>query len=114
MKRKERDPREEKVLDYQRQRTNAYGENDKSSRKSIRFRKAEVNRTYRRGVNTAIARSAIDQIDEDAVRVTRRAWKKLPDIPLAVDIQDHMSTRERKGMAEARGPSPARREALSV
>jgi hypothetical protein len=67
--RKDRDPTEEKILDYQRHRTNAYGENDKSSLKAIRFRKAWVNRSYRRGINAATAGSDIDQIDEDTSKV---------------------------------------------
>lgn len=50
-----KDPREDKIRSYQRDTRNIYGENDKSSRKNIRFRKAWVNRTYRRGVHEAIA-----------------------------------------------------------
>jgi hypothetical protein len=42
------DPREDKIVSYQRDRRSSYGHSPHGSRKSIRFRKARVNRAYRR------------------------------------------------------------------
>lgn len=110
MKPTDRDPREEKVLDYQKHRANTYGENDKSSRKAIRFRKAWVNRTYRRDVHQALATSA--DLDEAATQVQRKRWSKRRDVSLAVDVEKHLATRDRKGISETPDSSPARKEAL--
>jgi hypothetical protein len=109
MAKRKRDPREEKVLDYLNQTANDYGENDKSSRKAIRLRKAWVNRTYRREVKAITARGAADDIDDESGGVRRSRWKKSPDRPLALDVE------KRRGQNDETDPapiSPARHEAL--
>jgi len=106
------DPREEKILDYLHESRNTYGENDKSSRKSIRFRKAWVNRTYRRGVDAALAAATDPDEIADNVRAVRRMdWKKGRDDPLG----EVLAAKEARTAAAGGGPpastSPARREA---
>ncbi len=76
-------PQEKKRLSLLKDCRNTYGENDKSSRISIRWRKSWVNRTYRRDVKQSIR----DDFDGDTVndrvsRIDRSEWKKCPDQPL--------------------------------
>jgi hypothetical protein len=82
------DPEEEKVRDYTKQRRNAWGENDKSSRKSIRRRKAWVNRSYRHAVRQAVdAWHEPDEVTDAVLKVRRKEWKKFPDLPLALWVE---------------------------
>ena len=79
-------PQEKKVLDYLNQSKNTYGEDSKGSRKSIHFRKAEVNRTYRRKI-TSDLKAIFNEQDEELVQnrissIKRKYWKKYPDSPL--------------------------------
>ncbi len=77
------DPEEEKIRDYTKQRRNAWGENDKSSRKAIRLRKAWVNRSYRRAVRQAVdAVHEHDDVTDAAQKIRRKEWKKGADLPL--------------------------------
>jgi hypothetical protein len=90
------DPEEEKVRDYIKQRRNAWGENDKSSRKSIRRRKASVNRSYRHAARQAVdAWHEPDDVTDAVLKVRRKEWKKFPDLPLAlwVELQLHLGAR---------------------
>lgn len=74
-------PQENKIRDYLNQRTNSYGENDKSSRKAIRVRKAWVNRSFRRTINNALETNHDDWgLVENEVNASKRLpWKKCPD-----------------------------------
>lgn len=90
-------PQEKKRLSLLKDRRNCYGENDKSSRKSIRFRKRWVNRTFRRGEHQTVACSDADAIESDLGELRKKEWKKVPDIPLGEKL-----FRERKWELEYR------------
>ena len=93
-----RTPQEKKALSYEKDRRNDYGENDKSSRKAIPFRKRWVNKTNRHAASQALhaAEGARDETVELAVddrlhgRRPKR-WSKVPDQSLA----DHVARRRR-------------------
>jgi hypothetical protein len=79
-----RSPQEDKILSYAKDRRNAYGENNKSSRTAIRQRKQWVNGTYRTAVHGALsALNADPEALGNAVgSIRRRDWKKYRDEPL--------------------------------
>ena len=52
-------PQEKKRLSYERDRRNAYGENDKGSRKSIPLRKRNVVRAYRKLTKQRLAKNEL-------------------------------------------------------
>jgi hypothetical protein len=119
MAKRQRDPVEEKVRDYTKQRHYAYGENNKSSRKAIRFRKAWVNRSYRRTVHQAAEAEHDPDFVTDAVQTIRRKdWKKYSDLALAhhVEFQLNMGARrygpDRGSSRNHPAPRGIRKEAL--
>src|SRR5258708_26273652 len=65
-----------------------WGENDKSSRRAIRLRKAWVNRSYRRAVRQAVdAVHEHDDVTDAAQKIRRKEWKKGADLPLAMHVE---------------------------
>ncbi len=88
-----RTPQEKKLLSYAKDRRNDYGENDKSSRKAIKFRKAWVNQTYRRTIKQIVkisvktSDSEFDNVNNSAKELRRKEWKKCPDKPLGEYIE---------------------------
>lgn len=86
-------PQEKKVLSYQKDCQNSYGENDKGSRKSIPKRKALANRKIRLSgkadlkaeVDGRESRGRLDQ-------AIKTKWKKVPDLPLGerLDFREDM------------------------
>lgn len=90
---KERTPQEKKFLSYTKDRRNSYGENDKSSRKAIKFRKAWVNQTFRSAMKHIVKSpieaedSAFDHVEDKAKELKRKSWKKSPDQPLGEYIE---------------------------
>jgi hypothetical protein len=74
-------PQAKKRLSLLKDCRNTYGEHDKSSRTSIRWRKSWVNRTYRRDVKQVLGED-LDTIDDRVIRTDRTEWKKSPDKPL--------------------------------
>ncbi len=103
MEKKRSTPQEKKVRSYQKDRRNAYGENDKSSRKAIRKRKAQGNRVLRRQETQVLGRA--DEDPEAAAEaigaVKRRSWRKVPDRPLAEHIDEGFDY-GREGLGERR------------
>ncbi len=94
-------PQEKKALSLEKDRRNSYGGNDKASRKSIPKRKAEVNRVYRRKVDsilknteTAVDLDAVADVGEDVKSIGRIDWKKDPDEPLGEVIARNLESRE--------------------
>ena len=91
---KQRSPQEKKKLSYTLDRRNAYGENDKSSRKAIPARKANENRKSRRRANQAL--TIADRLPEEKANVLESSllhdiervggWTKVPDQPLGEHI----------------------------
>lgn len=84
-------PQEKKVRDYMNQTKNCYGENNKSSRKSIRYRKATVNRSYRRKNHNILK---VGYLDIEAIKVnllshTRGDWQKFADESLIEHMSDY-------------------------
>jgi hypothetical protein len=76
-------PQAKKRLSLLKDCRNTYGEHDKSSRTSIRWRKSWVNRTYRRDVKQSLGVDLDgDPIEDRVIRTDRHEWKKYPDEPL--------------------------------
>jgi hypothetical protein len=94
-----RTPAEKKVLSYQKDRRNTYGETGARSRYSIRRRKADVNRTYRHAVRAVLSLAARseDPGEHLADQVIRKGWKKLADEPLGAVVRRKQTRRERMG-----------------
>jgi hypothetical protein len=74
-------PQAKKRLSLLKDCRNTYGEHDKSSRTSIRWRKSWVNRTYRRDVKQSLGEDS-DTIDDRVIRTERTEWRKSSDKPL--------------------------------
>lgn len=83
---KELTPQEKKVLSYQRDRRNTYGENDKSSRKNIPRSKALGQRSFRSRVGQILRSRDVEAIDDAVASARRRAFDKTPDQSLG----DHL------------------------
>jgi hypothetical protein len=77
-------PQDKKRLSLHKDCQNTYGENDKSSRTSIRWRKSWVNRTYRRDVNQSLGEATedFDRLTDRARTIERHSWQKCSDMPL--------------------------------
>jgi hypothetical protein len=98
-------PQEKKLLSYERDRRNHYGENDKASRKLIPARKRRVVRSYRRATKKEIPKNALVRSHDDLVdaetrvlAVRRHWWKKWPDMPLGQFISQRQNMRvQREG-----------------
>lgn len=109
---KRRSPQEKKHLSYTRDRRNRYGENDKSSRKSIPRHKRIQQRASRHRQRQLLA-AALGPLDEDAAalvqdRVTRRrhgerkdGWRKRPDEQLGLHVAATLKRRADKGISAA-------------
>ena len=105
-KRSRRDPREDKILSYQRDRRNTYGESPHASRKLIRFRKAWVNRAYRRQIH-----QEPDDVGQRADLLRRQPWRKGADTPLGQVVEWRRGRRANAEVEEAPEPSEAQLEA---
>lgn len=91
-----RTPQEKKKLSYEKDRRNCYGEGRTHSVKSIRRRKKNANRTFRRG-NKRVAQLSIVSIETDTdykaiqklgeMSIKKKKWKKMPDKPLSEYIK---------------------------
>lgn len=78
-------PQEKKRLSYEHDCRNAFGENDKASRKAIPLRKKIANRKVRHADKMAISSAE----DWDILGPGRQKpdWRKSPDVPLAADLE---------------------------
>jgi hypothetical protein len=79
-------PQEKKQLSYKHDRRNTYGENDKSSRKAIPFRKRAVNKANRHADHQILLEAtgipdleADDRTDDRVHGGRRKRWRKWPD-----------------------------------
>jgi hypothetical protein len=74
-------PQENKILDYVNQTKNCYGENDKSSRKSIKKRKSYINRSFRREESNILNEQIgdLEKLDLELSEQPRKKWKKCAD-----------------------------------
>ena len=84
-------PQERKILDYVNQSKNSYGEHDKGSRKTIRDRKAAVNRDFRRAGRNILRSGESDweNVDVELSEQERLDWKKCADEPLIEHMSDY-------------------------
>ncbi|MFC7550512.1 hypothetical protein [Plantactinospora sp. GCM10030261] len=96
-----RTPQEKKQLSYEHDRRNNYGENDKSSRKSIRRNKRYPNRSNSHHDRQVLdgAAGPVDERVADVVEQTlyvkrRRRRRKWPDIPLGVHVEAALERRQ--------------------
>jgi hypothetical protein len=81
--RKPKPPQEKKRLSYAKDRRNDYGENSKSSRKSIPRNRAIANRKYRRQLQRDLTEQDFGLVVPAAAAMARKAgWRKSPDTPL--------------------------------
>ena len=85
---KQRSPQEKKALSYERDRRNAYGNNDKAARKGVPWRKRWRARGERRvaseQLSTAVGGLTVDDAEDiDVVTFGEwTGWRKEPDVPL--------------------------------
>ena len=86
---------------------NRYGENDKSSRKAIRRRKAIVNRSFRRSVKQTLtdADADPDALNEHVDDVKRIDWKKVPDTALGEHLLNKLVSEIIRRVTNASKPS---------
>lgn len=99
---KRKTPQEKKTLSYAKDCRNVYGENDKTSRVSIRRNKTFPTRAFRKNIND-ILQSAVGAVDLEKAEVldvniraiNRRKWKKSADMPLGKIVKEELETGER-------------------
>ncbi|GAA3440758.1 hypothetical protein [Planomonospora venezuelensis] len=111
-----RSPQEKKRLSYAKDRRNAYGENDKSSRKNIRRNKRAPHRANRHRVRQVLE-AAVGAVDEGAEEEVERrllakrpkSWEKSPDAPLGEIVQYTLRRRMTLGTGDS-GRDAARLE----
>ncbi len=84
------DPRKKKQESLKHDRRNTYGENDKSSRKSIRRRKQLENQVYRHKVKQVLSANDPDAMEGSVAGIRRPGWKKSPDQPLGDVLRDDL------------------------
>jgi hypothetical protein len=101
---KTKSPQEKKALSLKRDRRNTFGENSKASRKAIPRRKQLSHRGERRAVNQVLgslreraeendARTADALAKSTIVTARHKAFKKTPDTPLSVAIENKLAKR---------------------
>ena len=105
-----RSPQEKKALSYARDRRNAFGQNDKASRKAIPLRKRLVNRANRHAARQQLSEAAGPVASERAERVEERVqgtkpktWRKWPDQPLGQILEQKRQRRERRNPTDPTG-----------
>ena len=114
-------PQEKKQLSYERDRRNAYGQNDKASRKAIPLRKRLISRAYRRNTQQLLPKNELgldqdrlESADVSVATVRRPGWRKSPDMPLGEWVVHQREKRERltgrKALSKAR---PYAQQAIS-
>lgn len=112
MKRQAQSPQQKKIESYLRDGRNTYGENDKSSRRAVRFRKTWVNGTYRSAVNQRLRSLDPDDVTDAVGAVRRKGWKKGADQPLG-QVVDRRLARRGPTADSDEAPSSALRRAAA-
>ena len=88
-------PQAKKKLSYERDRRNAFHENNKASRKAIPRNKRSVVRQYRRAVTaTMAAADPAADLDSAVKEVKRKKWKKVADEPLGEVVRWKLKKRK--------------------
>jgi hypothetical protein len=101
-------PQAKKRLSLLKDCQNTYGENDKSSRTSVRWRKSWVNRTYRRDVNQSLGEATedLDRLTDRAKTIDRNPWKKCADTPLGEKLLHDKTWEIGKLLSDAAATNP--------
>jgi hypothetical protein len=96
-------PQTKKRLSLLKDCQNTYGENDKSARTSIRWRKRWVNSTYRRNVKQSLGEpeADLDRLIDGVSEIERHPWKKCADTPLGEKLLHDKTGKVRKLLSEA-------------
>ncbi|MBP0455719.1 hypothetical protein J5Y04_40290 [Kitasatospora sp. RG8] len=97
-----RTPQEKKRLSYLKDRRNAYGENDKSSRKNVPRSRRARHHQLRRGEQLALRKLTVSggAVDESEVRFGRPgtgSWRKWADSSHADVVIHHLERRVERG-----------------
>ncbi|VXB20303.1 hypothetical protein [Massilia sp. 9I] len=81
-------PQEKKMLGYEKDRRNGYGESRARSRKAIATRKALSSRSLRHAENIATAKAtrSLEEADPVVRKTGKNSWRKFPDAPLAEHV----------------------------
>jgi hypothetical protein len=99
MTKRTRTPQEKKELSYAKDGRNLRAESRSKAHKAISRRKAKANRAFRREEKLATSAATAPGVDDVFVaRISRRSWKKIPDVPLGDYVARRLETREKRGM----------------
>ncbi|MDP8966377.1 MAG: hypothetical protein M3O33_20805 [Cyanobacteriota bacterium] len=102
---KRRTPQEKKLLSYEKDCRNTYGERGSHSRHAITLQKAITRRSDRHRANLVLQNvesDLVDSLEQAELKVKavvpRRAWQKYADSPLGVVVKRKLERREERGM----------------
>lgn len=109
-------PQEKKQLSYERDCRNRYGEHCKSSRKLIRRRKQQVNRTNRQAARITLQATdpRTGEPTTSVGKLRRRRWSKVPDMPLGDAVIKKLERRARLGISSPHSVERAIRKVRST
>ena len=101
---KSRSPQEMKLLSYEKDPRNTYGERGSHSRHAIAAHKTRDHRVYRRQTNQILSGEEINQaelveeIDVEVKSIHESSWHKCPDEPLGKVVEGKLARRKDKGI----------------
>jgi hypothetical protein len=101
---KRRTPQEKKLLSYEKDCRNTYGERGSHSRYAITLRKAINRRTDRHRVNQLLQNvesdlvGSLEQAELKVKVVVKHSWRKYADCPLGEVVKRKLERREKMGM----------------
>ncbi len=102
---KRRTPQEKKLLSYEKDCRNTYGERGSHSRHAITLQKAITRRSDRHRANKVLQNvesDLVDSLEQAELKVKavvpRRAWQKYADSPLGEVVKRKLERREERGM----------------
>jgi hypothetical protein len=101
---KRRTPQEKKLLSYEKDCRNTYGERGSHSRHAITLRKAINRRTDRHRANQVLQNvesdlvGSLEQAELKIKVVVKRSWRKYADSPLGEVVKRKLERREKMGM----------------
>lgn len=99
MTRRTRTPQEKKELSYAKDGRNTRAESRSRAHKAISRRKAKANRSYRKAEKHALSAAMAPGVDDVFVaRISRRSWRKIPDVALGAYVAKQLDERETRGM----------------
>jgi hypothetical protein len=104
MQRAKKTPQEKKLLSYDKDRRNAYGERGSHSRHAIASQKAINRRTDRRRADQLLENAdkespdALENAELKAKSLAKRFWRKSADVPLRVWVEHRLKRRRRLGI----------------